>query len=295
MKFKYSIILLVLLVAIVCIAGCTNSTSEPSSTPVATPAPQVVNVTVTGTPTVVNSTPTQIIPVNNSTEAAIYSPDEIDKHFIDIAFNNKFQTIGELSASGDTVAITGSYTDNDVSTLSNFLLQFNNNSPAMQLPTVPIQGSNGADINFNFMPESSMDNLAQEQPSVGLINRDSSGEIVSIYKSTTNAESNSTYGYTYTSGTVFINNNLTGDERTHYMIRGLLYYLGFVGQTTTYPDSIFYAGQNNTTTPDLIDWQAIDLMYGGNITPGMTISDVKHVLYGTAENAGNNYVYTLNT
>ncbi|MGA2161771.1 MAG: DUF2927 domain-containing protein [Methanoregula sp.] len=295
MKHKYSVLLLsILLVGVFFMAGCTSSTSEPVSTPVATPTPQVVYVTVTVTPTAANSTATQITPITNSTESSIYNSSEIDKHFIDIAFNsksrsinNKFQTIGGLSASGDTVAITGSYTDNDVSTLSNFLLQFNNNSPIMQLPTVPVRGSNGSDINFIFMRGSSMDTLAQVQPSVGLINRDNSGKVCSIYKTISNIRSNSTNGYyTYRTGTIFVNNDLTGDERTHYMISGLLYYLGFVGQTTTYPDSIFYAGQNNTTTPNLIDWQAIDLMYSGKITPGMTIVDVRQVLYGTSENTG---------
>lgn len=280
------VILLVLGIALVCLAGCTSSTPEPVSTPAATPTPQAGNATVTVTQPVANSTATQAIPATTTTAPALYTPNEIDSHFLDIAFNNKFQTIGQSSASGNTIAITGDYTDTDVSALGNFLLQFNNNSPIKQLPAVPVQESNGGDIRFNFIPESSMDTLAQQQPSFGLINRDSSGKIGSIYKTTSNTVSNSTNAYVYRSGTVFVNSNLTGDERTHYMLRGLLYYLGFVGQTTTYPDSIFYAGPNNTVTPDGIDWQAIDVMYGGTITPGMTFNEVTDVLHVTSGNTG---------
>jgi len=286
MKVNYMVILLVLGIALVCLAGCTSSTPEPVSTPAATPTPQAGNATVTVTQPVANSTATQAIPATTTTAPALYTPNEIDSHFLDIAFNNKFQTIGQSSASGNTIAITGDYTDTDVSALGNFLLQFNNNSPIKQLPAVPVQESNGGDIRFNFIPESSMDTLAQQQPSFGLINRDSSGKIGSIYKTTSNTVSNSTNAYVYRSGTVFVNSNLTGDERTHYMLRGLLYYLGFVGQTTTYPDSIFYAGPNNTVTPDGIDWQAIDVMYGGTITPGMTFNEVTDVLHVTSGNTG---------
>jgi len=286
MKVNYMVILLVLGIALVCLAGCTSSTSEPVSTPAATPTPQAGNTTVTVTPPVANSTATQTSPATNTTGLALYNSSAIDSHFMDIAFNNKFQTIGESSASGDTIAITGDYTDNDVSALGTFLLQFNNNSPIKQLPAVPVQESNGGDIRFNFIPESSLDTLAQQQPSFGMINRDSSGKIGSIYKTISTTVSNSTNAYTYRSGTIFVNNNLTGNERTHYMISGLLYYLGFVGQTTTYPDSIFYAGPNNTITPNGIDWQAIDVMYGGTITPGMTYNEAINALGGTPGNTG---------
>ena len=286
MKVNSMVVLLVLGIVLVCLAGCTSSTSGAVPTPTATPTPHAGNATVTVTPPVANSTVTQTPPAANSTGPALYNSSAIDSHFMDIAFNNKFETIGESSTSGDTIAITGDYTDNDVSTLGNFLLQFNNNSPIKQLPAVPVQESNSGDIRFNYIPESSLDTLAQQQPSFGLINRDSSGKIGSIYKTTSNTVSNSTNAYVYRTGTVFVNNNLTGDERTHYMIRGLLYYLGFVGQTTTYPDSIFYPGPNNTITPNGIDWQAIDVMYGGTITPGMTYNEATNALGDYPGNTG---------
>ena len=40
-------------------------------------------------------------------------------------------------------------------------------------------------------------------------------------------------------------------------------------------------GPNNTITPNGIDWQAIDVMYGGTITPGMTYNEATNALGGT--------------
>ncbi len=284
MKHIYGVFLLfVLLIGLLFMAGCTSSTSQSTSTPVATPTTQVV--TTTATPTVVVTTATQVIPTL-TVPSMNYSANQVDSHFQDIAFTSKTQTLGQLSATGNKVAITGLYNDNDVSTLSSFLLEFNTLAPAAQLPTTPIQSSTGGDIILNFLPESSLNNLAQQQPTVGRVNKESSGEIASIYETATSLGGNATYEATSRSGTVIINNNLTGDERTHYMIRGLLYYLGFVGQTTAYNDSIFYAGQNNTTAPDGIDWQAIDVMYAGNVTTGMTYNNVNNVLHGLPVNTG---------
>ena len=47
MRLKYSIGLLILLISMICMAGCTSSTSAP----VATPTPQIIYVTVVVTPT----------------------------------------------------------------------------------------------------------------------------------------------------------------------------------------------------------------------------------------------------
>src|SRR5271157_1973513 len=47
MKFKYTIILMILLIGVICMAGCTISPSASTTTP----TPQVVYVTVLVTPT----------------------------------------------------------------------------------------------------------------------------------------------------------------------------------------------------------------------------------------------------
>ncbi len=188
--------------------------------------------------------------------------------------------------------VTGDFTASDVNILSAFQQQFNNYSSTTQLSSQPIENEKGS-IVLDFLPESSLQNLAMDtsySSTLGkqIINKDGAGNIGSIYRTSVN-QIPQDQSYPAVSaqtsvigdgviGTIYVNSDLTGDERTHFIIRGLLYYLGFVGQTGTYPDSIFYAGQNNTTTPSLIDWDAISLMYGNTISSGMSLSDVENTL-----------------
>jgi hypothetical protein len=272
MKLKYNIILLllILLVGIVCMAGCTSSTSAPT----ATPTPQIVYVTVlvTSTPTP-SPTPIQI---TSPTTRMVYTTDEINKHFIDIAFSNNFQSIMRSDpAARVSFAVTGKFNDNDETILTNTQQQFNEHSTTTQLTAEP-SGITHGDILFNFLPGSTLDSIAQTTSFVStntsqfIINKDDSGDIASIYRITFKGSSSN--------GIVYLNSDLTGNEREHYLVRGLLYYLGFVGETGSYPDSIFYSAQNNVTIPNPIDWKIISIMYGNKITSGMTLNNIKNTL-----------------
>jgi hypothetical protein len=268
--------------AIICIlavmiAGCSNSTS----TSVPTPTPQIVYVTVTPTqaPSAIISnqeTSVPLTPIVTATPSVkkAYTTDEINKHFVDIAFSNDFTVISKWTAGTMKISITGAFNNNDKMILSTFQQQFNDHSSTTKLPSDPTESTQGS-ILINFLSGSSLKNLAQDTSYTSsntkqIINKDDAGTIGSIYR--VNRQQS------YSTGVVYINSDLTGDERAHYIIRGLLYYLGFPGETGTYPDSIFYSGQNNATTPNLVDWKAIELMYGAKITNGMTLSNVKSVL-----------------
>jgi hypothetical protein len=273
MKLKYYFILLsILLIGIVCIAGCTSSTS----TPAATPTPQIVYVTVLVTQTPASQPSLQTtsgsaeIPTANPTEQLAYTTDQINKHFIDVAFSSDYQNVVRWSALVVKDSVTGAYTPNDEMIISNISQQFNEYSTTTQLPSKPTEGIEG-NIVINFLPTSSLQTLTADVSynSVNqkqVINKDASGTVASIYRVT---------GPTWT---VYINSDLTGDERTHYIVRGLLYTLGFVGQTGTYPDSIFYSAPNTITTPNIIDWDVIQLMYGNKISAGMNLTDVENIL-----------------
>ena len=131
MKHIHGVFLLsVLLIGLLFMAGCTSSTPESSSTPVATPTPQVV-ITM-ATPTAAVTIPTQVI-ATPTIPSMNYSADQVDSHFMDIAFTSKSQTLGQLSATGNKVAIIGVYSNDDVNTLSSFLQEFNTLSPAVSV------------------------------------------------------------------------------------------------------------------------------------------------------------------
>jgi hypothetical protein len=261
----------------VLMAGCSNSTP----TPVPTPTPQIVYITVTATPATSAIVSDQPTPVSTTmvitaipTVRKAYTTDEINKHFVDIAFSNDFPVISKWTAGTMKISITGAFNDNDRAILSTFHKQFNDHSSTTKLPSDPTESTQGS-ILINFLSGSSLKNLAQDTSYSGtntkqIVNKDDAGTIGSIYR--VNRQQS------FSTGVVYVNSDLTGDERAHYIIRGLLYYLGFPGETGTYPDSIFYSEQNNATTPNIVDWKAIELMYGAKITNGMTLNNVKSVL-----------------
>ena len=269
MRLRNSILLLILITGLLFSAGCTGTKPAPATTP----TPQMVNITVLVTPpSNISHVPTAK-PTATSTKQIIYSTDEINKLFADIAFSNDFQTVTKFTNPMVKVSITGGYLADDVKTLSNFQQQFNMHSSTVQLPLVPAETNQGM-IVFNFLPESSLNALAKDTfpadaMTKQIINRDENGKIGSIYRISVGS---------YASGILYLNSDLTGDARTHYITRGLLYYLGFVGQTGAYPDSIFYSGSNTTPAPNGIDWDVISLMYGSKIYNGMTLSDVRDAL-----------------
>ena len=60
---------------------------------------------------------------------------------------------------------------------------------------------------------------------------------------------------------IYINSDLKGEERTHWILRSLLYKLGFTGESNDNSDSIFYTYTDNTTQLSELDLKALELMY----------------------------------
>ncbi|MEI8330887.1 MAG: hypothetical protein WCF90_04440 [Methanomicrobiales archaeon] len=74
---------------------------------------------------------------------------------------------------------------------------------------------------------------------------------------------------------IYINSDLIGDGRTHWLLGGLLFELGLPGETITYPNSIFYAVDNGVNDMSPLDLKALQLLYGNKITKGMSLDDVR--------------------
>ena len=75
---------------------------------------------------------------------------------------------------------------------------------------------------------------------------------------------------------IYVNSDLATGERDHYLVRGVLYYLGFPGETRQYPTSIFYSQPNDVVNLSTIDWQASELMYGNKISNGINLTNPGH-------------------
>ena len=69
--------------------------------------------------------------------SAVYTTNQIDQHFIDIAFGPNNPKISKVTASSEKIAITGMYDDADKAVLSNFIQQFNAHATTLTLPAAP--------------------------------------------------------------------------------------------------------------------------------------------------------------
>jgi hypothetical protein len=264
-------------------ASASNSSSH--ATPTATPTKNPTTAPATHTPTAAATTSTPTAKTSSAPTSTptppVYTTSQVDQHFIDIAFDPNHQTISKISSSSAKIAIEGAYSNSDIAQLSNFDQQFNTYSATLTLPTAPV-ASTGGDVVIFFLPGSSLATLASDTTynavnTKQILNSNGGGTLCSIYRTiaspVTNQRSISPNTYM-----IYVNSDLAGDERNHYLIRGLLYFLGFPGETGRYTDSIFYSQPNTVAKLSTIDWQAVDVMYGNKISNGMTLSTVRGLL-----------------
>jgi hypothetical protein len=238
-----------------------NTTVKANSTATAKPTPAKTNATPT--PAKTNATPTA------TPTPRVYSPEEISNHLQDIAFGPSTGVIKKLNGNLLPISVSGSYTDEDVALLNNFIAQFDINSATTQLlPNVTFSGG-ASGIRIVFLPESQINQL----PSVNLTTayRDAqSGNYYFVQNGQYEVVSK-------TSVKTYVDSDLTGDMRKRWILRAVLFNLGFTGESGRYPDSIFYGGSNGPSSLDAIDWDAIHLMYGSKITNGMTMTAVQDI------------------
>jgi len=255
-------------VAMMCfifVAGCsTASPSSPGTT--STPSP-----TLTSTPAIATTLPpsptvavTQALPQAVVTTLAAITSDDITTHFLDLAFGSGNTQLYRLpnKASVNTPKNSISLFDGDASDLAliqDFVAQFNDLSATNKF-SENIKSGNNADIVIQFVSSAGMDAIPTES-------------YTQEYKSG---------GVSYAKigpSTIYINSDLKGDIRNHIVLRSLLYVLGFRGESLKYPDSIFYYQDATNTKLSLIDQKAIQIMYSSGLYPGMTVADVRNVVY----------------
>ena len=257
-------------VLVILAGGCTST--APSAQPPATatletgtvPAPAPPKVTSSETPALPG-----VIPESPITQT-LYSTNDIYKHFIDIAFSPDNPSTDKWNKELVHVALTGNYDSNDIKTINNFLQVFNSYSSTTKLPKEVNQGETFGDIVLFFLPESSLNDINLDT-SWKISKNPENGTINFIYKT-------NPFNYGVSTHTAYINSDLKGNARTHWIVRSLLYELGFPGETVRYPDSIFYSGSDTTTSLNKIDVKALELMYGTKISNGMSLNKIRDLL-----------------
>jgi len=231
--------------------------SPGSLLPTTNPTPVMTEV-----PTKVATTATPVVQTT-----VVPSADAVRLHVLDLAFGAGNANLERWSATqnnGRIVISVMANRDADVSLLEKAVQEFNTLSRTNQISTQIKDGSATGDIVIKFVPDSGMSAIPLNM-SESLTNREFTKNGIPVAK--------------ITRGTIYINTDLKGDERDHMILRSLYYELGVVGDSDTYPDSLFYSGENTNTSLSTIDKEAIRTLYGIGFTPGMSATDVKNLLY----------------
>lgn len=242
----------------------------PSGAPAPVASPSPVPEIIPSPAESPSQTATTPAPVTTDTPApqatAKLSSDDIKMHFMDLAYGAGNAYLERWNATDNNGRIVLSVTANndaDIPMLAAAAKEFNRQSQTNQVSGQIKEGANG-NIAIKFISEDGFDGIVINTTQ-GLTNREFRAGNLTTAK--------------VTHGTIYINANLKGGLRNHTLIRTLFYELGFVGETQDFPDSLFYAGENTNTNLTDADLKAIGIMYGNGLTHGMTVEDVKRVVY----------------
>lgn len=212
-------------------------------------------------------------PLQPAPTKTIITTADINRHFYTTAFGSGNSKIMKRAEDRISLALTGDNTDEDLALLEQFAGRFNNYSSTNKF-TAGIKSGDKATIVVFFLPGSSMQAIRNTDGSDidgSDISRNPDTDEIQFIHERVKIDF-------VTKDIIYINSDLQGDQRKHWMLRGLLYELGFTGETNDYPDSIFYAGSDNTTELSDMDMKAVGIMYGKKITAGMTADRVKSML-----------------
>jgi hypothetical protein len=201
-----------------------------------------------------NISPTLTIVQPTSTTAVAtptyqsYSSYDIGSHLLDIAFGPDNNFIKKQTTDRLVVSVAGVYDKSDIILVNSFIGQFNNYSSTTQISEF-INFNRPADIPLEFAPAIAFNKInttvEYKDPKTG------------------------TWYFVITPEKTIVNSDLKGDERKRWILRAILYNLGFYGETAKYSDSVFYAGPNNATQLSDVDLKVLQLMYGKKITNAM--------------------------
>jgi len=244
----------------------TQNATYPNGTPVKVTATTAKPAATTAKPAATTAKPAATTASPTVTAAPIYSSADISSHLAEIAFGMDSNKLQKPTKSLISISFKGANKDTDVAAVRTFIDQFNNYSTSTKLSSNIDTSSQSADITLNFLPENALRQLNVDDGTI-IIKDPQTGTYYFVRTST------STFGTSIQE--TYINSDLTGNARARWILRAILYNMGFQGETAKYKDSLFYSGTTDVKQPSLIDLKAIQLMFGKKVTNGMTKTNVK--------------------
>lgn len=206
------------------------------------------------------------------------SAGSVYKNFFEIAFSEMNYELLRLEIKNRPVIISsfGSFSPDDKTVVEDFIRNFNHVSGSLKISPYVKTNELGADFWINIFPEKTLHQLTYDmhgQPQADYTEYE--GSVLSdsiLYQVHTRYQ-------VYDPGLqVFVNDDLTGNKRRHYILRAMMYCLGLTGESTD-PTSFFYPGNTEQVNLSETDWRAIRLMYGPVMARNLTIGDAMGRLY----------------
>jgi hypothetical protein len=236
-----------------------TTTAKPSATTAKPAATTAKPAATTAKPAATTAKPTTTAP-------PVYSSSEISSHLAEIVFGMDSNKLQKPTKNLVAISLVGANKDSDVAVIRTFIDQFNNYSSSTKLSSNIDTSSQSSDIILNFLPENSLRQLAVDDDTI-IVKDPQTGTYYFVRTSTT------TFGASIKE--THINSDLKGNARARWILRAILYNMGFQGETAKYKDSLFYSGSTDAKQPSILDLKAIQLMFGKKVTNGMTKSNVK--------------------
>lgn len=256
---------LLVLVALICfisIVGCTSSPTKAQEEAVNTTIiPTRVSSVQTVAPTQISTAPVTVT-INES-----FTGVDVNRHFLDITFgraNSYLTKVTTGSAYKVAYTLNGKNMDSDADIITDFAKNYNSLTSTTTFDNPPIR-TDEKGIHIEFYPQDYLQSLDEKYITYKELDPSSGNYLFILYSGSDQPR-------------YYINSDLTGDVRKHYIMKAMLFSLGFQGTTNTYPDSFFYANTINHVNLSPIDKAAINVMYDSRIQNGMSINDAKNAL-----------------
>lgn len=281
-----NIVIVILVASVMVIAGCTSSgitdekhspdgtTTLPSPT-VPTLSPVVSGSTVAPLPVSTTSAGTK----SGSAASSPLAQKDVNKHFLTVAFSDYNGVVIRQERGKNTpmsVALFGNYTSEDVATIQEFIKYFNRVAKTQKLyGTVKTYADGEADLWINVLSEKELHSMPEQK--IGYVKYQSMDSDTILYEVLPQEQVLATPEWNQT-GQVYVNGDLSGDERRHYILRAVTYWLGITGDAVD-SDSFFFPDNTRQVTFSDEDWRAMGILYGPVVKNKMTVSDVKSRMY----------------
>jgi hypothetical protein len=245
-------------------------TTVPTTVPAGPEPTTAVPVTTLPVPVTLTVAPANTTQV--TTTVTSVSGDDIRNHFLDIAYTgtNRLELIDYSQARSRVIISAVSASDDDIAQIEKTAKSFNEVSTTVKL-SENVKDTDKGDIVIKFLPEEGLE-------AIDLNTAPDSGSFYEVLTRTELFQGNIPAAKILR-GTIYINANLKGDAMKHVLVRSLMYEMGLTGETTKYPDSIFYAGENTNVNFAPVDLKAIAMLYNTGFSNGMTGEDLRRIIF----------------